>query len=300
MKIQSYNFFNPDAKIKININDFLKTRFEQTDSVFKYFNKINSSKLDEYILAFQTRLNSKINGSKFNISIFNIEDMNKNLTILQNYPEIEEAIINFTCKLLNLSEDLNALDNEIEVLYFNMRKAELHLSYYRVKAIEDILDKVDAIKLYKEIVGYLIKEMKERNPIIKPEDPRKVTRIESREYVLKNYKKYGVGDFTLVIFDDYKELYKFDRCVVSEVLKEFNDPDIAYLSSCYNRDHPSNNEEYTIHLRRTQTLHHKDFCDELYWNNFVHSNTKQPPLVFAKKLGNEDPAKLIEKYSNKI
>ncbi|MGC9778022.1 MAG: hypothetical protein HZR80_02130 [Candidatus Heimdallarchaeota archaeon] len=49
-------------------------------------------------------------------------------------------------------------------------------------------------------------------------------------------------------------------------------------------------------MRRTQTLHHGDFCDELYWNNVVHPNAEQPSLEFTKKLGKEDPHKLVEEY----
>lgn len=296
MKIQSCEFFNAEANSKINLNEYMKSNFEQTDSVIKYFNKLKSDKLDKYLHAFEKRLSDEIKEFQFNIGLFNIESIDQNLTILNKYPELEKTICNFLCKLLELPEGFSTTKKEIKIRYFNVRKASSHLSYYRVKAIEDVFGKEKATKLYKEIVGFLIKERKEQNPPEIPEDPRKVTRIDSRERIMKQYRELGVGDFTIVIYDDYKEFYKFDRCVVHEVLKDLNDPDIAYLSSCYRRDHPSNNEGYTIHMRRTQTLHHGDFCDELYWNNVVHPNARQPSLKFAKKLGKEDPEKLVQKY----
>lgn len=70
-----------------------------------------------------------------------------------------------------------------------------------------------------------------------------------------------------------------------EVLKDFNDPDIAYLCSCYLRDSPSNNEGYIVHMRKTQTLHHAKFCDEFYWNNYVHPDAEQPSLEFVENMG---------------
>lgn len=296
MKIESCRFFNAEAKSRINLNEYMKSNFEQTDSVIKYFNKLKPSKLDKYLQIFEKRLSDVIKDFKFNPRLFNFESIEQNLAILNEYPELEKVISIFLCKLLELPEGFSSSEEEIEILYFNIRKASGHLSYYRVKAIEDIFGKDEATKLYKEIVKYLIKEQKEQNPPEIPEDPRKVTRIDSRERVIKQYRELGVGDFTIAIFDDYKELYKFDRCVVHEVLKDLKDPDIAYLSSCYSRDHPSNNEGYTIHMRRTQTLHHGDFCDELYWNNVVHPNAEQPSLEFTKKLGEEDPNKLIKEY----
>ena len=47
MKIESCRFFNAKAKSKINLIEFLKSNFEQTDSVIKYFNKLKPKKLEK-------------------------------------------------------------------------------------------------------------------------------------------------------------------------------------------------------------------------------------------------------------
>jgi len=294
MKIESYEFYNVEAKTNVSLNEYMKSNYEQTDLVIKYFNQLKPEKLDNYLQAYEKRLSDDI--KEFKTKLFDIESINPNLTILNKYPELLKVISNFIYKLLELPEDLSTAEEKIKIRYFNVRKASCRLSYYRVKAIEDVFGKEEATKIYKEIVGHLIKEEKERNPPEIPKNPRKLTRIDSRERILKRYRELGIGDFTLVIYDDFKEFYKFDRCVVHEVLKDLNDPDIAYLSSCYNRDHPSSNEGHTIIMRKTQTLHHSDFCDELYWNNVVHPDTEQPSLEFAKKLGKEDPEKLIKEF----
>ncbi|MBY8994623.1 MAG: L-2-amino-thiazoline-4-carboxylic acid hydrolase [Candidatus Heimdallarchaeota archaeon] len=299
MKIETCRFFNAEAKSKINLIEFLKSNFEQTDSVIKYFNKLKPNKLGKYLQGFQKRLKDEIRDFQCDIDLINFQTIEQNLTILNKYPELEKTISAFIWKLLELPEGLNTTEKEIEIRYFNVRKASSHLSYYRVKAIEDIFGKEEANQLYKKIVGYLIEEQKEQNPPEIHDNPRKVTRINSRERIMKQYRELGVGDFTIVIYDDFKELYKFDRCIVHEVLKEFNDPDIAYLSSCYNRDHPSSNEGHTIIMRKTQTLHHSNFCDELYWNNVVHPNAEQPTIEFIEKLSKEDPNKLIQEFESK-
>jgi len=82
----------------------------------------------------------------------------------------------------------------------------------------------------------------------------------------------GLADFVVAAFDDDKILYRFDRCLTPEALKDFGDPDFAYLCSCYIGDAEGFNAGKTIHLRRTQTLHHGDFCDELYWDSHVHAD----------------------------
>ncbi len=287
MKITNHSFFNKVSKQEIKLNEFIQKCFKETDSVIKYFKELKADKLDDYLSALQNRLKSELKESLYNISIFDFKLIEKNLTLLQKYPELEETIINFLCRTLELSEDFDNIKEKYNLLYFNIRKAGRHLSYYRVKAIEDILGKEECIKLYKQIVECLIKEMKEQESINQPADPLTLTRIDSRNFILDHYKKFGVADFTLGIYDDYKEIYRFDRCIVHEVLKEFDDPDIAYLSSCYLRDSPSSNEGYTIQMRKTQTLHHNDFCDELYWNNHVYPDSEQPYLEFTKNMGKD-------------
>lgn len=287
MKIETYSFYNETAKININITKYIKTNFGRIESVIKYFKKLNPDRLDEYLLSFQNRIISNLGEFRYNLEKFDLEVIEQDLRLLVEYPELEEVIFLLLCKLLELPEDLDSIEEEIELIYFNVRKAEGHLSYYRVKAFEDLLGKEEGTKFYKEIVEYLIKETKEQDTSDQPEDPLSLTRTESREFVLKRYAKYGVANFTLGRYDDFKEIYRFDKCIVPEVLKVFNDPDIAYLSSCYPRDSPSSNEGHIVKMRRTRTLHHDDMCDELYWNDHVHPNTEHPSIEFTKSMGKE-------------
>jgi len=287
MKITTYDFYNKESKQEIMLIDFIKKCFKETDSVIKYFKELKPDKLDEYLSMLRNKLKSELKGFQYNISIFDFNVIEKELTLLHNYPDLEETIINFICRTLELPKDFDNKEEKYALLYLNISKAGRHLSYYRVKTIEDLLGKEECIKLYKQIVEYLIKESKEQESREQPKDPMTVTRIDSRNYILENYKKLGVGNFTLGIYDDYKEIYRFDKCIVHEVLKEFDDPDIAYLSSCYLRDSPSNNEGYIIHMRKTQTLHHAEFCDEFYWNNYVYPDAKQPSLDFVENIGKD-------------
>ena len=104
---------------------------------------------------------------------------------------------------------------------------------------------------------------------------------------IENWCKIGMADFVCGNIDEHMAIFRFDSCYAHETLKEFNDPDIAYAASCYASDLPVFNKGRIIKLRRTQTLHHGDFCDELYWDSRVHDNPEQPSLEFTKKLGKE-------------
>ncbi|MFX0115935.1 MAG: hypothetical protein ACFFB3_15395 [Candidatus Hodarchaeota archaeon] len=237
--------------------------------------------MNEYLSSFKERLHRVVGKYQIDYNSLNIDDVVQDLTHIHEDSLLQALIIGFICKNLEISSFPD--QNETEFLYYNQNKASYRLSYHRIKALEELLGKEEATQLYKDVVTHLVLEMKEKSKEL-PRDPREVTRNESRERYIEWSRKKGLGDFTIGIFDEYKEIYRFDRCVVHEVLKDFNDPDIAYLSSCYIHENPEWNKGEIIHLRRTQTLHHSEFCDELYWNNAIHPNAEQPSLEFTKNL----------------
>lgn len=213
---------------------------------------------------------------------FSIEDKKINQN---NYPQLNKTIIKFVIQTLRIPEDYKNEEEEIELLYFNAFKANGQLTYFRVKSLIEVLGKNEGESIYKKIVPELIKDMNKGSSIDKDKNPREITLTKQNDDAIKHWCKIGLVNFTEARFDEYKTLYRFDKCVVPEILHEFNDPDIAYLSSCYIGDAESFNEGKIIHMRRSQTLHHGTFCDEFYWNNIVYKDEKQPSLEITRNLG---------------
>lgn len=274
MQIKNYQCYNLNAKEKINPIKLISEQLQQTDLMCKSLEQIRPEVIKDYLTNFEKKLNEAIGLFHIESSKLLLNANMQNLVILKEFPEIIELIIQFICKSLELPTNYH--QGGIEVLVFNRRKANEHLSYYRVKSLVDTLGIKNGSRLYKRIVPFLIHQGKIKVP--------NVTLKDYCQGEVKRWCKTGLGNFISVIFDDYRHLYRFDRCMIHEVLKDFNDPDMAYLCSCFFNDHPEYNKDRTIHLRRTQTLHHGEFCDELWWDNDIYPNAKQPSLEFTKKL----------------
>jgi hypothetical protein len=281
LKVESYKCFNIKAKGKINLIEFIKTEITKVNSIFNHLSKLKPEIMNEYLSSFKERMNEVVGNYQIDFTSFNID---KTLTHINEDSDLQTVIIHFICNNLELTNF--PTQNETEIFYYNQSKASYRLSYHRVKTLEDLLGKEEAILLYQDVVTHSILEKKKKSKEELPNDAREVsqTRNESRKKYIEMSCKRGIGDFTLAIFDDYKEIYRFDRCVAHEVLKDFNDPDIAFLSSCYRHENPEWNKGEIIHIKRTQTLHHGKFCDELYFNNEIHPKTKPPSLEFTEKL----------------
>ncbi len=287
MKIESYKCFSLEKKGNSEPENFIMNRLERVDSVIKFFKLIKPAELQIYISGLKDKFLEIVGNYTFATEAFNWEVLRQNLELLTSFPELEKLVFFYQCKTIKLPDIYTADQGEIELSYFDRIKAHERTSYYLVRTLADIYGKEEGTAIYKQIVPYLVEEMKSRDKSDKPEDPKSVDILVSNKRSIESWCKSGLADFAFCIFDDHKVIYRFDSCLTPEALKEFNDPDIAYLSSCYIGDVPEWNKGSIIHLRRTQTLHHAPFCDELYWNNYVHPETEQPSLEFIENIGKD-------------
>ena len=281
MQIQNFKAFNPKVKVQINPSTKVEQEFRLTDLVLQYLKSNQPTIVQEYVQALKKRLIEDIEDFHINITFFDLNSVRKDLTVLGDFTELQDLLVQFTCKNLEISTENQVKSTETEILSINRVKAQGVLSYYRFKALVDILGMERAVPLWKEIVAFRIISNREKRQT----NVEKQSIKENLERAVEIWSKIGMADFTRAIFDENKYLFRFDSCFTHEVLKDFNDPDLAYLATCYIGDAEEYNKGRTVKLRRTQTLHHGDFCDELYWNSDVHKEVEQPSLEFTRKLG---------------
>jgi hypothetical protein len=294
MKIENFKCFSLTKKEKFIPEGLIKGRLERVDFVLKIFKTIKPEDLNNYVSNLTEKFREAVGNYEFNVDAFNWDSMRKGLKVLPNYPDLEKLVFLFVCKTINLPENYTHEKGEIESNYFNQRKAGERTSYYLVRNLADIYGKEEGSELYKQIAPKLIQEYiskaeaaKPKDKVEEPEDPKTIKIYDFKKRSTEAWCKTGLADFASCIINDYKVVYRFDSCLTPEALKEFNDPDIAYLASCYLADIPEFNEGRTIHLRRTQTLHHAPFCDEFYWNNYVHPDAEHPDIEFIENMGKD-------------
>jgi len=289
MKIETHKVYNPDKRIKVSPQEKIRECLKWTDQVLRHLDDIRPEITSRYVVALEGRLLDAVVGFRVVPPSFDTEEMLQDLSHLGNHSDMQDLIIRFICKHLDLPADHKPGPEEIEVSSLNDARAGRRLSYHRVKALVDLLGREEGIPLYKEIVSRILVAARVESERIKKErlekGEKEISSAENIERAVKVWSEYGLADFTVAVIDDHKVLYRFDRCLTHEALKDLNDPDIAYLASCYVGDAEEFNPGKTRYLRRTQTLHHGDFCDELYWDVDFHTDPEQPSLEFTRMLG---------------
>ncbi|NHJ49059.1 MAG: hypothetical protein FK733_14830 [Asgard group archaeon] len=280
MENKYYSCYKEIVNVDFNLNKYMIEHVMKTDTLITQLIKINNDILKEYIEALRKRLVTEVSNYTIDTNSINFEENSIELSYLNKDIKLKDLIINYLAKRIGLPENSKITSELIEFPNLLMFKTYHALSYYRVKALTDVLGKEEGLKLYTKVLNLFVKEWYKDEEI----NPNQTVRSRN-ERAVKNWCKYGVGNFTFTFIDNDQVIYRFDKCVTHETLIEFNDPDIAYASSCLIGDIEEWNKKDVIHLRRTQTLHHADFCDELYWDSRVHTTPpKQPTLEFTKNI----------------
>jgi hypothetical protein len=284
MKIETYKAYNPNKRVKVSLQEKIGQCFKWTDHMFRFLDDIRPDITSKYILVLNGRLLDAVGEYRVAPPSFDTEETMQGLSHLGDHPDLQDLIIRFIYKHLDLPAGYEPGPEEIEVSSLNDARAGRRLSYHRVKALVDLLSREEGIPLYKEIVNRILAaERAESERLGKGE--KQISTVENIENAVKAWTDYGLADFTYAVLDDHMVLYRFDNCLTHEALRDLNDPDIAYLASCYVGDAEEFNTGRRRHLRRTQTLHNGDFCDELYWDADFHTDPEQPSLEFTRKLG---------------
>ncbi|NHJ32266.1 MAG: hypothetical protein FK732_05345 [Asgard group archaeon] len=296
MEILTFNNYNPNWKNKVYPKEIIKSNFGYLYEALKALKIIKPELTNDYINAVKKRLHDEIQDYQINPSIFQLSDIEQFFPELVEFTELQELIVKFTAKYLELEESHSARNEPIELLQINIARAQDIFSFYRTKAFVDLLGRKKGIELWKKLVANFVADR------LNQPDSKKLAMKDFIKEMQSVCYKSGGSDCIFVVFDDYRMLQKIDRCICHEGTKHLNDPEIAYLSYCYTDDVADSRTKglRRIRRRRSQTLYFADFCDEFYWDDEIKPEAKQPPLEFMRKLGKEDPKEIIKEYEGKV
>jgi hypothetical protein len=288
MKVESWQAWNPDAIIKSKLGNRLQASYRKIDAIIGYVREINADIVDGFIKAFQKRIS-------FVNDIDGIFELASIIELLQDYEELKSnhdlarLATKYIFYHLKIPMKLGDFEREIEVTSFNHACENERIMYYLARAGSDVVGEKEGIEFWKKVVTLRLRDenarYEERIRELVKSGKKPSTMIERSDSAIKYWTEIGLGDFTRLVIDENKIHYRFDKCVTHEVLKDLNDPEYAYIISCYIGDAPTFNfPNRPQFLRRTQTLHHGKFCDELYWDPKVLDEPEQPTLEFTRNM----------------
>lgn len=282
MEMKNHKCYNPKAETEVDPIPWIQGQLGSMNSVIKYLTKFKPEFVEGYIQHLVKRVKNAIDSIEKKNGYYDFE-IKESFEFLDKYPDLRKLIQKFLLAHVNPMKKSPNNPEKYLAYGYNHSMAFRRISYHRVKTFAELLGKEEGIKLYTKILTQMIEEASKKHP-----EKDDITNKKYCEKAIKSWCDYGMADFASCELDEHMTVFRFDSCFAHEVLKDFNDPDIAYYASCYGADLPAFNEGRIIKVRRSQTLYHADFCDELYWDARVHKDPKMPSLEFTSKIGKKE------------
>jgi hypothetical protein len=280
MEVKHYKSDVIDPKRMENPIDVISENCSRLDFVLKYLNQLKPTRVNDYTLALEKRLQEDIKGFHIDYSELDMDEILKDREFLNRYLDLRELMIQFVFNELKLPEDYKPESEEVEVSLMDWLRSSNVFRYHRVKAIIDIMDREEGILLWKDMVYRATQDSlkaseEECHPPIKEITEGWMKHGESKE---SNF------ELTVVSYDDHKVALRFDRCPVFDSVKHLEDREIAYLSYCWTGTPEQELNKKARRKNTPQTLYQSDYCVEFYWNNDVHPNAEPPSHELWNKL----------------
>lgn len=283
MEVKYYKSEVADPKRMVNPVDVINENCSRLDYVLKYIGQLKPKRVKDYVLALEKRLREDIESFHIDYSGLGLDEMTKELNQLERFPDLKALMIQFAFYQLNLPEDYQPESKEIEVSLLDWLRSTNVFRYHRVKAILDIMEREEGIRLWKEMVYRSTEDsLKNSNEELHP----------PIKEITEGWMKEGESgestfELTVVSYDDHKVALKFDRCPVFESVKHLEDREVAYLSYCWTGQPEQAMNKQVRRKNTPQTLYQADYCVEFYWNNEVHPGAQPPSDEFWQDIVNK-------------
>ena len=284
MKFVKTGEFRPDAlEIPVETN-FRKATQDMTLKRLDYLLGFIIENKPEIFSNYVKKLESKYRSlTEYDIGIDEISELESIVTDmvhLKEYPNLANSVVCYQLQVLQLPEDANWWEEKINVLTGNNIRAHLHFRYYNLLTLTEVLDREDAIALYKRFVT---------NFIIYTRDPER-KRYKSIEAVFEEHTKPKdeISSWVIVggMIEEGKYAYRNDNCLWVEALEDISDSELKYLICCYGDYESSKIYDDSIVLTMEHTIAQGDpYCSRVLHDTRVDWDLRHPPKEFWDNFG---------------
>ncbi|MFX0094085.1 MAG: MFS transporter [Candidatus Hodarchaeota archaeon] len=238
--------------------------------VFQY----NPATYQQFVTQLTSKVQSMIKTNYVKEKSIDVAGILENYENLKSYPELGEAMINFSLNFCKLPKNGAWEKEEIEHPNKYIMRGLLFSRYYAVLALTEVMDKETAIELFKKH----IEDFSLNHP--------RIPKIETIEIHRSNFVEGTHREIRIISeIINGKFIIRKDTCSWYEVMKEVNDPELAYFVACFG-DYAgckARNENFVLTRNYTLMQGHP-YCDEVYHDTRIDSDVTHPPKEFFDNL----------------
>jgi len=193
---------------------------------------------------------------------------------LKEHPELIGHVVHYLLRVLHLPEGVDWTEDMIEVPCKRSLHLHLHPRYYNVQTLTEIIDRSEAITLYKRFVTqYLIK--------VRDSERETYARLEDLYEKRTQPREHSDWEVVFGMIANGKYAYRNDNCLWVDALEDLKDSELKYLVCCYGDYEGAKSIHDGVMLTMEHTIAQGDpYCSRVLHDTLVDWDLRHPPKEF--------------------
>ncbi len=249
---------------------------KRLDYLLEFINTNQQEILQEYIDNLTEKLQEQIKVDLLADKKSIITKATKETKLVTKYPRLLENTLNFSFQLLDVSNNINWMNDSIKVKEGNYIRSYLIPSYYFLLVLTETIGREKGISLFKRYISQFLKNQKTTSD----------SSFTTLKDVFERRKKavHQPSDWVIVIglLSEAKYVFRNDNCLWIDALTDLPDNEIKYAICCYGDYQTSStySDENTV-LTMEHTIAQGDpYCSRVKHDTRFDWNLEHPTKEF--------------------
>ncbi len=282
MKFQQYGKVNPDKKYKINPLQLAESVIlKRLDFLLGFIKDRNDDLYARYIDQLESKIKLLTENLDAPIEKLEITKKLEEFTLINKHKELVILHYKFLIKLLDkpVTDILNS--NEIMIPSKIYWQIVFGIRYYQAQALAEIMEKEEAIELFKEYIN-------QYHLFVESTFKKYKTLEEMRQDHIDDAVKSTDPEIDVFIstVKDGVYIVRNNNCPAIEAMIDFDDKELVYLACCYGDYNYAIMSNKHFVMTRDFTIAEGDpYCDKVFHDTRIDKEVKHPTKEFLDKIG---------------
>jgi hypothetical protein len=276
-----YNISDLDNLQELQPLEFAKkTVLKRLNYLIGFIKKEKPEILQVFIKKLNVKFVQLLQGFYIDEDIVEKTNIYKDFIHLKIYPDLIYNSLSYYLQLLDIDLTKDWIKDKFKVPNKNYIQSFLHHRYYNALVLTEILERNQAIKLFKDYINAYVKS-------IAPERRRYETLEEFRfARIPKEGDPPNIGwEIVHGIIENGKFPQKKITCMWADAIIELPDIELKYLAACYGdfQSYNNNNENFILTMSHT-IVEGYPYCDCILHDIRINKDLTHPPKEFFDKM----------------
>ena len=261
--------------------DFAKrTILKRLNYMIGYLKKEIPEILPAFIMKLKKFYEQQISFSFIEKQNFDLSEVGKEFLHLKIYPDLLKITLDYFFSLLDYDSNKNWIEDTIKVTNRNHIQSFLYPRYYSVQILTELLERNQAIQLFKGYIDSYIKSVAEKETVYENLEEFRNARIP------KSDDPPNIG--WVIVHGKIKNgkyPQRKDTCIWDDATNELPDTELRYLAACYGdfQSYNNLNENFILTMKHT-IVEGFQYCDCMIHDTRINNDTTHPSKEFFDEL----------------